>query len=430
MKFCHLPILICQFFLIIFTLPGQAQDNWPQWRGNKFDSVSPAGNLPDKLDKSTMIWQLKMPGPAGASPIVWGDKIFFTSVDQGDLALLSVSREGKSIWKKTLEGKNQRVRMDRGNSASPSPVTDGKHVWVLSIGTIQCFTMDGEFVWKKDLQKEYGKFDIQFGMTSTPLLDNGRLYFQLIHGSMRNRETSVGWIVALDAKDGKEIWKFKRETEATFENKHAYTSPTLFRNGDTEFLITHGGDYGIGHSLKDGSELWRCGGLNAKDSYNRFLRFVSSPVCTDDLIVLPSAKNGPVVGLHPNKLKGDVTGAKEARAWTMRKGTPDVATPVIHDGLVYLARENGVFICVDAKTGEQQYQERVVGDKHRSTPVVADGKIYLLGRGGRAVVLKPGREFKVLSKSELEEEITASPAITQGRVYVRSFDSLMAFGKK
>ena len=415
--------------VVLITGNVSAQENWPQWRGPKLDNVSKSKGLPDVLDESTQAWKIDMPGPAGATPVVWGKKIFVTSVDGSGLALLCVTTDGELKWKKPLAGKNQNVRMDRGNSASPSPVTDGTHVWVLSIGTLQCFDFDGELIWIKDLEEEYGEFDIQFGMTSTPILDDGRLYLQLIHGPMRKRGTSEGWVIALDAKDGKEIWKHKRETDAIAENKHAYTSPTLYKDGSNSYLLTHGGDFLIAHSLKDGSEIWRCGGFNPKDSYNNYLRLVASPVCAKGLIVVPSAKNGPIYGLKPD-LQGDVTEQEDAKIWEVKKGTPDVATPLIHDDVVYLARENGVVIGLDAKTGEQLYQERILTDKHRSSPVVADGKIFLLGRKGRALVLKPGRELEVISKNELREEITASPAIADGQVFVRSYKSLSAFKKK
>ena len=420
------PLLLISFCVDL----SNATENWPQWRGANLNSISPETNLPEKLDSSNLLWKLKMPGPAGASPIVSDDNIFVTSVDGNGLALLCVGTDGSLKWKKTLQGTNTSLRMDRGNSASPSPATDGKHVWVMSTGVVQCFTVSGEPVWSKDLEKEYGTFDIQFGMTITPVLDRERLYFQLIHGAMRERETtSVGWVVALNAEDGKEIWKHERKTPAIMENKHAYCSPVIYRSGNVEFLITHGGDYAIGHSLKDGSELWRCGGLNPQESYNPFLRFVASPACSPDLIVIPSAKGGPVIGLKPNAT-GDVTDDSKFVIWKLNRGTPDVATPVIHDGLVYLARENGVLVCVDAKTGEELYQQRVMADKHRSTPVVADGKLYLLGRDGKVVVIETGRTLKILSESDLGEEITASPAISNGKVYVRSFDSLFAFANK
>lgn len=406
-----------------------AQENWPQWRGPNLDNVSKSKGLPSVLDESTLAWKVEMPGPAGASPVAWGKNIFVTSADGDDLVLLCVTTDGKTKWKKPLAGNNKKIR-DRANSASPSPLTDGKHVWVLSIGTLQCFDLEGELVWQKDLEEEYGKFDIQFGMSSTPVLHDGRLYLQLIHGPMRKKGTSTGWVVALNAKDGKEVWMHKRETDAIAENKHSYASPTVFKGSTNSYLITHGGDFVIGHSLKDGSEVWRCGGFNPKgSSYNMYLRMVASPVCTKDMIVVPSAKNGPVFALNPD-LEGDVTENEKAKVWGIEKGTPDVATPLVHDGIVYLARENGVVIGLDAKNGKQLFEERVLAGKHRSSPVAGDGKIYLLGRKGKALVLKPGREFEIVSENSLQEEITASPAIVGDLVIVRSYKSLFAFKKK
>ncbi len=409
-----------------------ANDNWPQWRGEKLDSVSGESGLPGELDKEkNLLWRTELPGPAGASPVVWGDKVFVSTIADDKLELHCISTSGKPLWKKRLDGVNRNSR-DGGNSASPSPCTDGEHVWcMMGDGMLYCFTMDGNQVWKNNLQAMYGEFIIQFGMTSTPILDNGRLYLQLIHGSMRERDkTSEGWVLAFDAKSGKEIWKHRRKTDGIIENKHSYASPTIYRDADVKYLLTHGGDYVIAHSLKDGSEIWRCGGLNPKGSgYNPTLRFVSSPTTVPGMIVVPTAKNGVVKSLKPG-LKGDVTNQESSQHWVMKRGTPDVATPLIHDGLVYLARENGVLVCVDAKTGELVYQERILDDRHRSTPVYADGKIYLAGRKGNIVVVKAGREMEVISKCELGEQTTASPAIADGMVFIRTFDALYAFGNK
>ena len=419
-------------FVISCLLQVAAADNWPQWRGAKLDSISNETNLPKSFKDENQLWKTELPGPGGASPIVWGDNVFVASVDGDGLALLCVSvNDGDVRWKQELEGKNANNRMDKSNSASCSPVTDGEHVWVmLSNGVVHCFTVDGDLVWKKDMQDEYGKFVIQFGMTSTPLLDNGKLYFQFIHGNMRDRKTtSIGMLVALEAKSGDEIWKSRRESPAVAENKHAYTTPVIYRGGESEFLVVHGADYATGHDLKDGKELWRVGGFNPAETYNNFLRFVSSPVCSESLIVIPSAKNGPVIALSPNA-DGKVENDSEAILWKLDKGTPDVASPVVSNGRVYLARENGVFMVLDAKNGDVIYEERLLRDRHRSTPVVADGAIYLIGRDGKALVIADATEFKLISQTDLKEDTTASPAVSNGRIFVRTNKSLMAFGKK
>ena len=420
--------------LILLTFGSAMCDDWPQWRGAGLDSLSSETNLPDALDNETQIWRLEMPGPGGCSPVIWNDQIFVASVDGRNLVLMKISVEGKEIWRTNLTGKNQSIRMDRANSASPSPVTDGKNIWVMMTdGILHCFDFDGNLKWKKDLQKEYGRFDIQFGMTSTPVLDNGKLFLQVIDGNMRDRvTTSVGKIIALDARDGSELWKHVRRTDATAENKHSYTTPTIYRNNGLEFLVIHGADYTTAHSLVDGKELWRIGGMNPKGAdYNPFLRFVSSPVCSKSMVVVPSAKNGPVYALRP-KLSGTIgaESKEEALIWELEHGTPDVATPLITEKHVYLARENGVVLCLEAKTGKQIFEKRLLSDKHRSTPVAADGKIYLVGRDGTTLVLADDSEFKLLSKYKLGEDTTASPAVSNGRVYIRTNKSLFAFGKK
>ena len=428
--------LLCVFCVFVFSqLVVQTcdADDWPQWRGADLTSNSSETSVPAELDKDkNMLWRTPMPGPAGSSPVVWGDDAFVTSVEEENLVLMCVGvKDGKVKWKQLLDGVNKPSR-DNANSASPSPSTDGKHVWaMMGNGILVCYTVEGEKVWRKDLQEIYGQFSIQFGMATTPILDDGNIYLALIHGVRKDRKTtSVGKVIALDAKSGDEIWLHVRRTDAVQENKHSYASPTIYRDKSNEMLITHGADYVIGHSLEDGSELWRCGGFNPHgNEYNPTLRLVSSPSCGKGIIVAPTAKRGAILGLKVD-LKGDVTAKKDARHWELKKGTPDVATPVVYDGLVYLAGEKGDLTCLDVETGEVKYRKRLFADKHRSTPVAVDGKLYIADRKGTMFVVKTGPELKVLSENKLGEETTASPAISDGRVFIRTYDALYAFGKE
>ena len=406
-------------------------DDWPQWRGADFKSVSSEKDLPVKFNReSNMLWRLEMPGTAGSSPIVVGENVFVTSVEGDDLVLICIGTDGKQRWKKKFPGGNKNSR-DGANSASASPCSDGKHVWaMMGNGALGCFTVDGKSVWMKDLQEVYGKFDIQFGMSSTPLLDNGKLYLQLMHGNMRSKKTSKGQVICLSADTGEQVWMQLRETDGYAENKHSYASPTIYREGDVEMLITHGADYVIAHSLKDGSEIWRCGGFNPHgESYNPFLRLVASPVCADGVVIAPTAKGGPVLAIAANQ-EGDLTMKQNALKWKLRRGTPDVSTPVVYDGIVYLAGEKGDLTCLDAKTGKQLNRARLMADKQRSTPVAADGKLYIADRRGTVFVLKAGADQEVLATNRLGEETTSSPAIANGKIFIRTFDALYCFGKQ
>jgi outer membrane protein assembly factor BamB len=415
--------------LVLLLATHAAADNWPQWRGANFDGISNETGIPVKWSADENVaWKIDLPGAAGATPCVWDERIFLTSVNGNELLLLCYSTAGKEQWRQVLGVGNTDVRGDEGNSAAPSPCTDGKHVWALfANGAMACFTVEGKPVWKLDLQERYGKFKIAFGMTSTPVLDNGQLYLQLIHGEGK-ADTREAIVVALNSADGKQIWKHDRQSDAVAECEHSYASPTLYRDKQREFLLSHGADFVVAHSLKDGSELWRCGDLNPKGKYNRTLRFVSSPLATPGLIIVPSAKNGPVFCLNTD-LKGDITESADAYQWKRNSGTPDVPSPLAKDGLVYLCRENGNFVCVDAKTGEEFYEARTTRDRHRASPVYADGKIYLTARNGIITVVQAGKEFKILAQNDLGESMAASPVISNGRIYLRTFDSLYAIGK-
>ena len=404
-------------------------DNWPQWRGVANDGISPERNLPVQWNASENVaWRHPLPGPAGSTPVVWGDRIFLTTVDaEGNLLLMCISSEGKTLWQQTIDKGNQDVRGDEGNSASNSPVTDGTHVWAMvASGVLGCYTMDGEERWKFNVADRYGKLDIQFGMTSTPVLDQGKLFLQLIHGDGRDK-TEEARVVCLDGLSGKEIWSRKRLTGATQENEHSYTSPIIYRDAERSYLVTHGGDYAIAYRLEDGEEIWRCGLNPHGASYHPTLRFVASPAAGEGMIIIPSAKNGPVVSLSADA-KGEIEEQSPAILWRHDKGTPDVPSPLYHEGLVYLCRENGVLVCVDAKTGEIVYENRLFSDRYRASPVYADGKIYAVARTGVISVVRAGREFELLAQNEMGEQVSSSPVVANGRIYVRTFDALYAIG--
>ncbi len=409
-------------------------DNWPNWRGPSGNGISTEKNLatewsPDK----NVAWKLALPGPAGATPVVWGDRIFLTSVnDAGELLLIAASTDGKQLWQQVVAAGNQTARGDEGNSASPSPVTDGKHVWAfMGEGTLACYTVDGREVWKAGMQERYGKFSIQFGMSSTPVLDNGVLYLQLIHGE-GDPETREACVVALDAATGKQVWKVDRPSDAEAENEHSYASPMLYQDDKQKLLLSHGADVIVAHDLKDGHEVWRCGGLNSRDDkslpYDPTLRFVASPVSVPGLIIVPSAKQHPVIAIRPNG-SGDITSAADQHVWTWKR-TPDVPTPVIVDDLVYLCMENGNLTVLEAQTGTEVYSQATRRQRHRASPVYADGKLYLTSRDGHVAVIQAGREFKVLADNDLGEDQSASPVISNGTIYLRTFQHLWAIRQK
>lgn len=410
-------------FLSLTLMDSSFAENWHQWRGTNNDGISNETAVPIKWSQTENVqWRLPLPGEGASTPVVWKDKIFLTSADENNLVLLCISTDGEELWKRTLAQGNRTKRGDEVNNAAPSPTTDGQYVWAfLGTGDLVCYDFKGNSIWHTNIEERYGDFRLGFLMSMSPLLHKDRLYLQLIH--------SNAWLVlALDKMTGEEIWKHDRESDARAECEHAYTSPILYSDSERELLIVHGADYVTAHDLKDGSEVWRCGGINPKLGYNSSFRLVASPVATDGLIVVPSAKNGPVLGLDPSG-KGDIT-ESEWQIWKLPRGTPDVPSPLIHDGLVYLCRENGDLICIDAETGEQLYRERTHRHRHRSSPIYANGHIYLTARDGVVNVIKAGREFAIVATNMIGEPVAASPVIADGTLYLRSYDALYAIGKK
>lgn len=413
---------------LAFASPALAE-NWGQWRGPLGNGVSAETGIPTKWSATeNVLWKVPLPGPAGATPVVWGDRIFLTAADGDSLILSCVSTDGKPLWTQVVGHGNKTARDDEGNSASPSPCTDGKYVWsFMGTGDLACYTVDGVEVWKKNVQDAYGKFDIQFGMSSTPVLHEGVLYLQLIHGD-GNPKTREARVVALKGETGAEVWAVERPSDAKNECEHSYASPILYQDPERQYLVTHGADYVVGHSLVDGTEIFRCGNLNPERSYNPTLRLVASPAAAPGLIVVPSAKHGPIFGLKGD-LMGDVTKDESAYRWKL-EDTPDVPSPLIVDGIVYLCRENGVVVALDAESGEVFYEERTQDDRHRASPVYADGHVYVTARKGMVTVLKAGKEFEIVSENQMGEPLSASPVISNGRIYLRTFDTLFAIGTK
>lgn len=408
--------------LLVLTLsPAARADNWPQWRGPANDGRSAETGLPTEWgpDKN-VVWKLKLPGRGASTPAVWGDRIFLTSLDGNDVVLMCVGTDGKERWKKTLAtGGKVTGRGGEGDDASASPTTDGKHVWAAAgTGALACYTVDGEKVWEADLQK-YGKFRIQFGIHWTPVVYKGRLFLQVMHRAAQK-------VVALDARTGKELWAVDRPGYGKGESPDTYASAFVWEGPGGPLVIAHGNDYCTAHKPEDGGEVWRVAGLNP--SSNGAWRFVSSPLVTPGLVVVPSCKNGPTVALNPAGAKGTIDENNPAELWRF-KSTPDVVSPLLVDGIVYLLGD-GPLTAVDAKTGEPIYRQQLPKQIYRGNMVYADGKIYVVGRDGIGAVVQAGREFKLLATNELKEVVYASPAVSGGRLYLRGREHLYAIGAK
>ena len=405
-------------------------ENWPQWRGPDFNGVSHETDVAREWgNDENVAWRLPLPGPGGATPVVFDDQIFLTSADGEDLVLICVGTDGKEQWRRVVGTGNEIARVDEGNSASPSPCTDGEHVWsFMGTGDLACFTVEGEPVWTMNLQEKFGEFKIQFGMSTTPVLHNGKLIFQLIHGDMHGPGEPAS-VVALDAATGETVWRTPRKTGATQENKHSYASAILYDFDGLTLLLTHGGNHTIAYDLDSGREIWRFGSFNPQDDpnweFNPFFRLVASPGIGPGIVVIPTAKRGPVFAVRPES-KGKLPIDGKSVMWTLEKGTPDVPTPLVYEGLVYLCGEDGILRCIDAKSGDEYYKKRLHGGRYRASPIYADGHVYLTCRDGFITVVKAGKEFEIVAENETGQVQSATPVISNGTVYLRTFEELWA----
>ena len=220
-------------------------ENWPQWRGPSLDGISKETGLPTKWSPTENIsWKLEMPSRSGSTPIIWGEYIFLNVADGDNLEFWALDRnDGKVRWKKPFGVGN--FKINKHNMSTPSPVTDGKTVWAMTgTGIIKAFQFDGKELWTRDVQKEYGKFGLNWGYGSSPLLYKGALFVEVLHG-MKTDDPS--YLLKIDGSTGKTLQKVERWTDAKVEAPDAYTTPQVLEYGKSVEIVISGGDYVTGH---------------------------------------------------------------------------------------------------------------------------------------------------------------------------------------
>jgi outer membrane protein assembly factor BamB len=414
-------ILLCLLAVCLAVVTVSAE-NWPAWRGPLANGVTAEKGLPTKWStEQNIAWKLPVPSRSGATPIIWNNHIFLnvaTAMKTGDLELWAVDKtKGVALWKRPLGGgNNQQMKQ---NMSSPSPVTDGTNVWVMTgTGILKAFDFKGNELWMRDIQKEYGAFGLNWGYASSPLLHQGALYIQVLHG-MKTDDPS--YVMKVDGKTGKTVWKVDRPTNAVSESPDSYTTPLLVRAGK-EIAVT-GGDIVTGHDPATGKELWRANGLNpTKDPY---YRIVASPVMAGGLIIAPT-RNRPMLAVKPGG-SGDVTTTH--KVWSFDLG-PDVPTPVSDGKLLYVVRDNGVVHALDVTTGAVVWgPERLKTGAYSASPMLSEGNIYVTSENeGLTTVFKAGPKFEVIAENPLDDYCLASPAVSGGQIFIRTEKFLWAIG--
>jgi outer membrane protein assembly factor BamB len=288
-------------------------------------------------------------------------------------------------------------------------------------GVLKAFDFAGKELWGRDIQADYGRFGLQWGYASSPLLFEDALYVQVLHG-MHTDDPS--YLLRIDKATGKTVWRVLRMTRARFESPDAYTTPALLRQGKTSEIVITGGDVVTGHDPETGQELWRADGLNPLNDGS--YRIVASPVVHGDLLFAPSRER-PLLALKPGG-RGDVT--KSHVLWSFNNG-PDVPTPVTDGTYLYSINDRGILYCLDAKTGQVVYgPQRLRNATYSGSAVLADGRIYITDEDGVTTVFRAGPKFELLSENDLQDYTLSSPAVSDGQIFVRTASFIYAIGPR
>ena len=406
---------------------------WPQWRGPLANGVATAANPPIAWSETRNVrWKVEIPGRGSSSPIVWGERLFLTTAvpvgvagnaqhaPRGGLeprgvhrfVVLAIDRRtGRTIWERVAREQepHEAGHFQNATWASGSAMTDGQTVFAYfeSFG-LYAYDMDGTLLWQKDLGDK--RMRNQFGEGSTPALHGNTLVIVWDH-----LNGSGSFVVALDTRDGRELWRMPREEIDT------WATPLILEvNGRPQAIV--GAQRRIrSYDLETGRIVWEGDGLTMNP--------IPSPVHEDGLVILMSGFQGnDLRAIRVAEARGNIDGTS-AVAWSYNRDTPYVPSPIIADGVLYFLKSNsGIVSAFDANTGKPHYQnQRLDGLPNVfSSPVAARGRVYFTGREGATIVLKSGPTFEVLATNMLDDGFDASAALVDNEMYMRGYKYLYA----
>lgn len=417
----HHSRVLCLVWAAASLCASALAENWPQWRGPQLNGVSTEVDLPVRWSATENVaWKLAMPAKTGATPIIWGNRVFLNVSDGDSIQLWCVDKtKGTPVWKNLLAGGN--VGINKQNMSSPSPVTDGTNVYVLTgVGVLKSFDFAGQELWSRDIQKDYGKFGLRWGYSSSPLLYEDSLYVQVMHGT---KTDDPSYLLRIDKKTGRTVWRIERPTETINEVPDSYRTPALVKVAGRAEIVVADGDNVTGHDSVTGKELWRARGLNPEGDPAH--PGISSVVVFGDMVYVPSRVR-PLLAFRAGG-SGDVS--QSHLAWSFNNG-PDVPTPATDGKYFYSLGDRGIFWCLDAKTGQQVYGGQRIGTgTYSASPVLADGKIYATSEAGVTTVMRAGPKFEILAENDLASYTLSSPAISDGHIFLRTAQFLYSIGK-
>ena len=435
---------------LALNLHLQAADgNWPQFRGPQASGVAEGYATATKWNLATgenVLWRVPVPGLAHSSPIIWGDRAYVTTaVRDGEAELKvglygnieSVPDEGKIQWRllafdKTtgkeiwnvlgLERVPRAKRHPKSTHCNSTPVTDGHRI-VAIFGSegLFCFDMNGKLVWKKDLgPMDSGYYVVpraQWGFASSPVISGT----QVIVLCDVQKDS---FLASFDLADGKERWRVPRKDVPT------WGTPTVVESSGRKQIVVNGWHHIAGYDFETGKEVWKLDGGGDIP--------VPTPIVSHDLVYLTSAHGNsrPIRAIRLDAA-GDITpsdigATNQSVVWAHARQGNYMQTPIVVGDLLYGCLDSGVLSCFEAKTGKVRYNERIGGGDQGFTasPVAADGKLYFPSEIGNVMVVAAGGDFSVLATNRMEETCMASPAISEGKLFFRTREHLVAIASK
>jgi outer membrane protein assembly factor BamB len=412
--------------LLVFLLAG----NWPQWRGPHGDSVSDETGLPLKWSETENIaWKCPLPGEGASTPAIWGDAVFATAQEGNRLLILRINKSSGQIeWTRQVGTAETPREAPRGrqkfhklqNLASPSPVTDGAVVVVhFGNGDLAAYDFAGQRLWLHNLEKEHGAYTIWWGHANSPVLYKDLVISVCLQDSLTDLEENPApsYAVAHDKRTGAQVWKTMRMTEARAEECDAYTTPVLCRINERTEMVVMGGDQLDAYDPASGKQLWYLSGF-AKG------RLITGPTFADGTIFATQGMRGELVAVRP---EGQGRLPPSAVVWKQRQATPDSSSPVLWKDLIFWITDNGLAQCHEAMTGELKWKERLPGD-YKASPVAAEGRIHFLNLSGLCTVMAASPRFDRLAENKLKVDTIASPAISNGKFFLRGRKVLYCIG--
>ncbi|MAG94925.1 MAG: hypothetical protein CMJ48_14450, partial [Planctomycetaceae bacterium] len=343
-------VLIVVAALLLVVPSVSSADNWPNWRGPGQDGVAADGDYPVEWSNTkNVLWKFKLPGVGASTPVVWGDRLFLTSGDEGkgpkegQNAALCFNREGKLLWKTLLN--QERPGKNRAASGSnSSAVTDGKFVFVyFKSGDFACLDNEGKIVWQKNLQEIYGEDTLWWDLGTSPVLTSK-------HVVVACMQSGPSYLAAFDRATGKVVWKHDRDLGAPSEAAQSYSTPVVTTHAGRELLVVLGADYVTTHDAASGkeiwrAEIWRAGGVN--NPKRNYFRSIAGPAILDGVVVAPYARGATVHGI---RLGGEGDVSRSHVSWIKNGVGADVPTPVVKDGKAYFCHDRGEVMCLEVRT--------------------------------------------------------------------------------